>query len=708
MSFRYPAGLITASSPVNANYPSGVWTPRQALPYLQNNVWGQDSFFDQTVLLLHGDGTNGAQNNTFLDSSSNNFTITRNGNTTQGTFTPFSLAAGEWSNYFDGTGDYLNTSSTLISTTATTFTIEAWIYMTANPATSSNIPSLCGDMEGANLNNYMSLGPLTNRTLGFQWFTGSTNITAIGNTVMDLHTWNHIAVVVNSSAISLYVNGVAQSITGATTITNRGGTTSKFTIGVNSTRTFTGYASNVRVTSTAVYTSNFTPSTTPLTAITNTSLLTCQSNRFVDNSTNNFAITINGDVRVTPFSPFQPLLAYSPGVTGGSGYFDGSGDYLTAPAGSAFAYGTGAFTLEAWVYPTVSGLDQAILTQTVSGTNYLQWGISTSNFPFFNFAVSGAGTAIVGSTAVTINAWNHIAVVREGTGTNQTKIYLNGTNVATGTCAQDFTNTTYVPTIGRYTHQAILHFNGYIADLRVVKGTAVYTSAFTPPTSPVTAVSGTSLLLNFTNAGILDNTAKNVLETVGNAQIDTAVVKYGTGAMEFDGSGDYLVIPRNNDLYLGSGNFTAECWVYPTASPNQAFIMGQWSGSTGSTTLSWVLNLSDDANRNLRFLLSTDGSGVLTNTISSSALTLNAWNHVALVRNGSVFTAYLNGTAATGGTYTITAGTALYNATNPITVGATSAGTQAFTGFIDDLRITKGIARYTANFVPPVARFPNQ
>ena len=106
MSFRYPAGLITASSPVNANYPSGVWTPRQALPYLQNNVWGQDPFFEQTVLLLHGDGTNGAQNNTFLDSSSNNFTITRNGNTTQGTFTPFSLAAGEWSNFFYGNGDY--------------------------------------------------------------------------------------------------------------------------------------------------------------------------------------------------------------------------------------------------------------------------------------------------------------------------------------------------------------------------------------------------------------------------------------------------------------------------------------------------------------------------------------------------------------------------------------------------------------------------
>jgi hypothetical protein len=61
-----------------------------------------DPFFNQTTLLLHGDGTNGAQNNTFLDSSSNTFTITRNGNTTQGTFSPFSLPNGEFSNFFDG------------------------------------------------------------------------------------------------------------------------------------------------------------------------------------------------------------------------------------------------------------------------------------------------------------------------------------------------------------------------------------------------------------------------------------------------------------------------------------------------------------------------------------------------------------------------------------------------------------------------------
>ena len=92
----------------------------------------KDPDFNQTVLLLHGDGTNGAQNNTFLDSSTNNFTITRNGNTTQGTFSPFSLSDGYWSNFFDGTNDRLTIADNVVLRPGTgNFTIEAWVYRAA-------------------------------------------------------------------------------------------------------------------------------------------------------------------------------------------------------------------------------------------------------------------------------------------------------------------------------------------------------------------------------------------------------------------------------------------------------------------------------------------------------------------------------------------------------------------------------------------------
>ena len=86
-----------------------------------------DTYFNLVTLLLPGNGTNGAQNNTFVDSSTNNFTVTRAGNTTQGTFSPFSQTG--WSNYFDGSGDRLQVADNDVLDGFTgDFTIEFWVY----------------------------------------------------------------------------------------------------------------------------------------------------------------------------------------------------------------------------------------------------------------------------------------------------------------------------------------------------------------------------------------------------------------------------------------------------------------------------------------------------------------------------------------------------------------------------------------------------
>jgi hypothetical protein len=234
-----------------------------------------------------------------------------------------------------------------------------------------------------------------------------------------------------------------------------------------------------------------------------------------------------------------------------------------------------------------------------------------------------------------------------------------------------------------------------MSDVRLVVGTAVYTTAFTPPTSPLTAIANTQLLCNFTNAAIFDSAAKNDLETVGNAQIDTTTKKFGTGSLEFDGTGDWLLLPDNPDLQLGTGNLTVEFWVY-LATGDAGSNRGLVSKGTASTGWSVSLNTTQK-------VVFSYASSTIT---SSGAITLDAWNHIAVVREGTGSNQtkiYIGGT--NDGTGTVSTD---FNQTNSMYIGANRAAGDPMKGFIDDLRITKGVARYTANFTPPTRPFPDR
>jgi len=655
---------------------------------------GPDDKFNYVTMLLHGDGTNGAQNNTFVDSSSNNFTITRNGNTTQGSFSPY---GSNWSNNFvRASTQYLTVSNSGSQFTFGTgaFTIECWVNLASMPS-GTGYPTSYWLFGGGPVESDAGIDFYINDTqIGFN-LTAFSSPTAIGNHGMSVGAWYHVAVVRgggSNQTVSIYVNGTRVATASSVTATANAATTG---IAISAAEplgatngNFNGYISNHRVVKgTAVYDptqSTLTVPTTPLTAVTNTSLLTCQANRFFDASTNALTITVNGTPSVQRFNPFGTSTAYSTSVIGGSGYFDGTGDYLNTANSSAFAFGTGDFTVECWIN---TGSNNVGLAEVDGGsTGYWMWHINAGTMSWQNTRGGANLFLITGAGAVCNNAWHHLAIVRNS---SVTKAYWDGVEKAS---ASDTTN--YSGTGGNlnvaYESAAGKILNGYMANFRIVKGTAVYTAAFTPPTAPLTAITNTTVLLKFQNAAIFDNAMMNDLETVGNAQISTSVKKYGTGSIAFDGAGDYLVAPSNAIFNMGTGNFTIECWAYPQT---QVESYPALFNLTGVNDLSVAYNHGDGTANSFSMLTGA------TRTSASVTSSVNNWYHIALVRNGTTVTLYIDGTSRA----TTTNSSTLGGTTCTIGVYATASPTTAFKGYIDDLRITNGFARYTTTFTPPTS-----
>lgn len=217
---------------------------------------------------------------------------------TNGFYLPFKTAS-QWSGYFDGTGDSLTYTST-VAIGSGDFTLEAWVYLTATPSVNGWV---YGARSGSNTSGYLFFD--SSRRPCFQ---GDTTAFLTSSTAVTLNTWNHIAVVRQGTAtgnLKLYLNGTQVASVGTTNNFSYTGTQYIGATNGASPYNITGYISNLRIVpGTAVYTSAFTPPTSQLTAVSGTSLLTCQSNTFVDNSTNAFAITANGDSRPQQFSPF--------------------------------------------------------------------------------------------------------------------------------------------------------------------------------------------------------------------------------------------------------------------------------------------------------------------------------------------------------------------------------------------------------------------
>jgi Concanavalin A-like lectin/glucanases superfamily len=678
-----------------------------------------DPYFNLTTLLLSTTATNGQQNNTFQDSSTNNFTITRNPATgpnapTQGTFSPFSQTG--WSNYFDGTDDRLSVpDDAKYYVGSSDFTIECLVYNTAWDVDDNLLFEKGRFAVGKEMRAYMDATSVVIALNVSGSATGAyTTITA--TTTNNLNTWYHLAFVRSGNTVYIFRDGTlltSGSVTG--TVFN---STEVMAIGGaadgNNNIMMNGYISNFRIiTGQAVATSTFTPPTSPLTtsttgwvvggsavALTGTvGLLTCQSNRFLDTSASPLSITVGaGTPTVAPFSPFNPTSAWSASTVGGSGYFDGTGDYLTTPDNAAFNLGSSDFLIEAWAYSQSSTNFKMIMGQW--GTSNISYTLrqNAGKWVFTYTTNNSTEVAVNGTSTQILNAWTHLAVIRTG---NTLGLFVNGTRETTASMTGvTIYNNTGVFSVGGGGNGSDL-WVGYIGSSRLVLGTLpsgydATQSTLTLPTAPFTSTASTSILLNFTNSGIYDATAKNVLETVGNAQVSTAIsAKWGSTSMYFDGTGDYLAVPNSSLFDFGSSDWTIEFWLYRTATATQTLITKRTSNAVAG-----IPNIF--ANTSNKIVVECSGQTTLTPT---GTISNNVWTHVAIVRYGSGsnnIKIYFGGTAdATSVTWTTMA-----TNTSPVYIGADTNG-NGYTGYLQDIRISR-YARYTANFTPPTAAFPVQ
>lgn len=479
---------------------------------------------------------------------------------------------------FNGSSQYLTLPASSNWAMTGDFTVECWVNTNLPSGGSGTILSL-----GSNSSAYAGLRFQITRassgatpvsleiliaTNGGSWgLTGQTSALMVNNQ------WNHVAVVRSGGIVTAYINGVGYNIGTVNGTLYAGPYNAIGKLDGYSPNGFyyNGYISNLRVVSgAALYTSNFAVPTSPLLAVSGTQLLTCHDTTIRDASVNNFTITNNNTATVSSVAPFTAVLASSmkfrkTGASriGRSVYFTGASQYLSTPTNVAFDPGnTGAWTLECWFY-----LLNAANGRIVEIGNGGAWGGALSIYrentgKFVFFQSNGSSSSVWGvSTASTyaINNWYHLAVSKDSS--NNIKCFINGIE---DTTMRQTNVTATVPTNNSLRVNAANDnnggqgSNGYVSNVRWIKGTGLYTASFSVPTSPLTAVTNTQLLI--CNAPtIVDASSNNFAITNNNAATVSTTNPFGadtvSGTFKVKKSAGVYMVATGGDLVTTSGSY---------------------------------------------------------------------------------------------------------------------------------------------------------
>jgi len=455
-------------TPVNFGGSNTLEKATGALPILNTDGGGKvarvgvrtDSSASSLVLALPLVGIKSDFSNA-VNSGTSNKAITANGNAAASSVQS-NFYGGSF--YFDGTGDYLQTT---VETLSGDFCVEGWWY-----------PSSSGQQT------FFTLGDSATST-GIQLYRSSSSSNLIifgsaGSIISSgvdytLNKWQHFALTRSGTSLRLFKDGIQIG----STVTNSTAFNSTLRIGVevySSTlaQYLTGYVQDFRVyNGTAKYTQNFIPAST--------------------------------DPDILPDTPSG--VAYSSNVTpitDGTVAFDGTRDYMTVASSNDFEFGSGDFTVEFFTYINSHPGSTTWISRDMwdGGAGGAPWVIyyynGTINFSVTqtagSWAISGAGQLLLSS-----KVWNHVALVRNG---NSFDLYVNGIKGTTGTFSGSIEATSNPLVIGGYSDGSLGNVDGFISNLHIVKGTALYTSNFTPPTAPISSVANTKLLCCKSNSSV--------------------------------------------------------------------------------------------------------------------------------------------------------------------------------------------------------------
>lgn len=609
---------------------------------------------------------------------------------------------------FDGTGDFLSVpDSDDWAFGSSNFTLEGYFYITDLTNTNQLFS------QSADVNNRWSLVVTSTGVIQFfEYKTGSLNFYYFSkNSIIYERTWYHIEAVRNGTNVYIFLNGIPQLLTTSVAISTKSmaNLSAPLYIGVKKytgveEQYLNGYIDEIRISKgTARHTDSFTPPTTPHTSDANTQLLLhCEgsdtSTTFTDDGNTGHTVTANGDAQIYVGSPdvkfgsaslkIEPYISEVDSNTQllltceghndssyfkdnsqnnlyikplsfvnnsqdqfkfgrSSASFDGIDDGLIVDnSGGEIDFGTGDFTIEYWVkglsqlassgYVRQFDFRQASASETQIG---LMINHSTKTNGHLELYVTGT-LRITGTSNVLDGNWHHVALVRNS---GSTKLYVNGTQEGSSySDSNNYTGATNVYVATRWDSSG--DFRGYFDDIRM-SDIARYTSNFTAPTE--------SFL--------------------------------GNGA---------VTIPYNSEFEFGTNDYTIDFWFCP----NQLFsssnkgqnIIGMISTSTKNLYISYN---SDNTGKIYVFIGDTTGEEL----ISLTRLLDNVWYHIALVRNGTTVTLYIDGTSED---------TYISSIDHAFESGIIIASEDAQCSFyLDEVRISNGVARWTSNFTPPTEEY---